>query len=144
MRSPRWIWNEFLLHPDGHAEGLQIPFRDCHLNPRKPRLFAGLDTSDNILIFIKTTRFNSSKKLKDEVARKLKGDPRAVAMLPNDDLAGPLFPAVFSLNMLLGTPDGQSYSEGQIKGMLAEAGIRKIRRLTLQTPNDSGIIMGIK
>ena len=64
--------------------------------------------------------------------------------LLNDDLAGPLFPAIFSLNMLLGTPHGQSYSEGQIKEMLAGAGIREIRRLALQTPNDSGIIQGIR
>ncbi|MBI5582979.1 MAG: SAM-dependent methyltransferase [Deltaproteobacteria bacterium] len=62
--------------------------------------------------------------------------------LLNDNLDGPLFPALFSLNMLVNTETGQSYSEGQIKDMLARAGARDIRRLPVQTPNDSGIIQG--
>jgi predicted O-methyltransferase YrrM len=55
----------------------------------------------------------------------------------------PLFPALFSLNMLLGTKDGQSYSEKQIKKMLADAGVKDMQRIPIQTPNDSGIITGI-
>ncbi|MBI5606348.1 MAG: methyltransferase [Deltaproteobacteria bacterium] len=62
--------------------------------------------------------------------------------LLNNHLDGPLFPALFSLNMLLGTAHGQSYSELQITEMLAKAGIREIHRLPLQTPNDSGVIQG--
>ena len=56
---------------------------------------------------------------------------------------GPLFPALFSLNMLLGTPDGRSYSEEEIMDMLADAGVKKIQRVPLESPNDSGIIQGI-
>ena len=56
---------------------------------------------------------------------------------------GPLFPALFSLNMLLGTRSGQSYSEQQVMDMLARAGISGIRRLPVQTPNDSGLITGV-
>ena len=63
--------------------------------------------------------------------------------LMNDNLDGPLFPAIFSLNMLVNTEKGQSYSEGQIKTMLARAGARDIRRIPVQTPNDSGIIQGV-
>lgn len=62
--------------------------------------------------------------------------------LLNNELDGPLFPALFSLNMLLGTQGGQSYSEQQIKDMLAQTGVKEIQRLPLQTPNDSGIIQG--
>jgi SAM-dependent methyltransferase len=62
--------------------------------------------------------------------------------LLNNDMAGPLFPALFSLNMLLGTDHGQSYSEGQIIEMLRQAGVREIHRLSVQVPNDSGIIQG--
>lgn len=62
--------------------------------------------------------------------------------LLNNHLDGPLFPALFSLNMLLGTAHGQSYSELQITEMLAKAGIREIQRLPLQTPNDSGVLQG--
>ena len=62
--------------------------------------------------------------------------------LLNNTMDGPLQPALFSLNMLVGTPRGQSYSEQQIMDMLARAGAREIRRLPLQTPNDSGVIQG--
>lgn len=61
----------------------------------------------------------------------------------NNDMNGPMFPALFSLNMLLGTQNGQSYSEKQIMDMLAVAGVEKLRRLPIQTPNDSGVIQGI-
>ncbi len=55
---------------------------------------------------------------------------------------GPLFPTLFALNMLLGTESGQAYSEHQIKNLLKQADIKKIRRLPVTTQNDSGIIMG--
>ncbi|MBW2249461.1 MAG: SAM-dependent methyltransferase [Deltaproteobacteria bacterium] len=60
----------------------------------------------------------------------------------NNKMDGPLFPALFSLNMLLGTSDGQSYSEKQITGMLSEAGVNEIRRFPFQGPTESGIITG--
>jgi hypothetical protein len=56
---------------------------------------------------------------------------------------GPLFPAMFSLNMLLGTPKGQTYSERQISDMLSGAGAKEIRRIPFDTPNDSGVIIGV-
>ncbi len=56
---------------------------------------------------------------------------------------GPLFPALFSLNMLLGTDAGQSYSEEQIMRMLESAGLKKIERHPFQGPSASGIITGI-
>jgi hypothetical protein len=60
----------------------------------------------------------------------------------NDSMDGPVFPALFSLNMLLGTAEGQSYSEKQIRNMLARAGANNIDRLPFRGPNDSGIIRG--
>jgi len=60
----------------------------------------------------------------------------------NNSMDGPLFPALFSLNMLLGTDSGQSYSEDQIIEMLSDAGIKDTRRIAVQSPNDSAIIMG--
>jgi hypothetical protein len=56
---------------------------------------------------------------------------------------GPLFPALFSLNMLLGTSSGKSYSEEQIADMLNRAGVKDIRRIPFESPNDSGIMMGV-
>jgi precorrin-6B methylase 2 len=61
----------------------------------------------------------------------------------NNSMDGPLFPALFSLNMLLRTDSGQAYSEQQLMDMLAAAGAKEIQRLPVQTPNDSGIITGI-
>ncbi len=57
---------------------------------------------------------------------------------------GPLFPALFALNMLIGTEQGQAYSEAQLRKMLASSGIANIHRLDVSSPNDAGIMMGLK
>lgn len=62
----------------------------------------------------------------------------------DDDLSGPVFPALFSLNMLLGTKQGQAYSQGEITGMLAAAGASDIHRLALELPNGAGVIVARK
>lgn len=61
----------------------------------------------------------------------------------DDSMDGPLFPALFSLNMLVNTPQGQSYSELQLVEMLKNAGAREINRLPFKGQNDSGIMVGI-
>ena len=60
----------------------------------------------------------------------------------NNSMDGPLFPALFSLNMLLGTEGGQAYSEGQISEMRSRAGAGAVRRIPIESPNDSGIMVG--
>lgn len=62
----------------------------------------------------------------------------------DNDMAGPLQPALFSLNMLAGTEAGRSYSEHQIMDMLAEAGAKDLRRLPFRPPGQTGIIAGTK
>lgn len=64
--------------------------------------------------------------------------------LLRDDHDGPEFPALFSLNMLLGTEGGQSYSEGEVRAMLEGAGLKRVCRLDFAGPNDSGLIAGLK
>lgn len=61
----------------------------------------------------------------------------------DDALDGPEFATLFSLNMLLVTPGGQSYSEGAIRGMMERAGARDIERLDFVGPNDSRVLRGI-
>ena len=61
----------------------------------------------------------------------------------NDTMDGPLFPALFSINMYLGTPDGQSYSETQLSDMLKAHGVKNIKRLSFAGPTQSGILSGI-
>lgn len=62
----------------------------------------------------------------------------------DNTMDGPLFPALFALNMLTGTDKGQAYSEAQIGEMLKKCGISNIRRLNVRAPNDAGIITGAK
>lgn len=61
-----------------------------------------------------------------------------------DSRDAPLFPTLFSLNMLLGTDGGQAYSKGELTEMMTAAGLRDIRRLPFQGPTDSGILRGRK
>jgi hypothetical protein len=59
-----------------------------------------------------------------------------------NDRARPVFPALFSLNMLLGTPSGKAYSESELMVLLQNAGLEKVERLPLDLPNGSGLICG--
>lgn len=80
----------------------------------------------------------------DKTARALK--PGAIIFVHDfilkNSMNGPLFPALFSLNMLLGTDGGQAYSEKQIMDMFAKAGLVDIHRLEVTGTNDSGVIAG--
>lgn len=60
----------------------------------------------------------------------------------NDDKAGPTFPALFSLNMLVCTPEGQSYSEAELVEMMESAGLADVHRLPIELPNGVGIMVG--
>jgi SAM-dependent methyltransferase len=62
----------------------------------------------------------------------------------DDPKDGPLFPALFSLNMLLGTDAGQSYSGAELADMMTEAGLSNVKRLELELPNGTGILSGCK
>ncbi len=58
----------------------------------------------------------------------------------NDTRDGPEFPALFSLNMLVGTQKGRSYTEKEVRQMLENAGVSQLERLDFQGPNNSSII----
>jgi SAM-dependent methyltransferase len=60
----------------------------------------------------------------------------------DNTMDAPIFPAIFSLNMLVNTEAGRSYSEDQIGAMLSKAGVKDIRRLPFRGPNASGIMRG--
>lgn len=62
----------------------------------------------------------------------------------NDDKSGPEFPALFSLNMLLGTNGGQAYSGAELASMLIEAGLTDVERVEIDLPNGAGIVRGRK
>jgi predicted O-methyltransferase YrrM len=60
----------------------------------------------------------------------------------DDNQDSPLFATLFSLNMLINTPQGKSYSEDQIKDMLCKAGLKDVKRIPFRGTNDAGIICG--
>lgn len=62
----------------------------------------------------------------------------------DNDKDGPPFPALFSLNMLLGTETGQAYSEEELAAMMAAAGLSDLQRLELELPNGAGVMSGRK
>ena len=62
----------------------------------------------------------------------------------DDNRTAPLHPALFSLNMLLGTREGQAYAQGELAAMMTEAGLRDVRRLPIALPNGAGIMAGVR
>lgn len=60
----------------------------------------------------------------------------------NNDKAGPLFPALFSINMLLGTPAGRAYSEEELIAILEKNGVVDVKRLDPTAAVTTGIVWG--
>jgi len=59
-----------------------------------------------------------------------------------DDRRGPAPSALFSLNMLVGTADGQAYTWGEVAAMLMDAGAVAVERLQVALPGGCGILIG--
>jgi (2Fe-2S) ferredoxin/predicted O-methyltransferase YrrM len=59
----------------------------------------------------------------------------------NPDKAGPQHAALFSVNMLVGTDAGATYSEAEYAGWMKAAGLSEVRRIELTGP--SGLIVGL-
>ncbi len=64
--------------------------------------------------------------------------------LLHNDRTGPLFPALFSLNMLVGTENGRAYTESEVMEMMAGAGFSDLTRLDYSSPMESGLITAHK
>lgn len=62
----------------------------------------------------------------------------------DDEGCGPLFPAIFSLNMLVVTKKGKSYTESEIKNFLISSGVEEIETLDFEGLSQSRIICGRK
>ncbi|MGA2753594.1 MAG: methyltransferase [Terracidiphilus sp.] len=59
----------------------------------------------------------------------------------NPDKTGPEHAALFSVNMLVGTEGGASYSEGEYTCWMKAAGFAQVRRISLPGPSD--LIVGL-
>jgi len=60
--------------------------------------------------------------------------------IPNEDRTAPPGPVFFALNMLVGTPEGDTFTESEIRGWLEEAGFADIKRIDPPTANSTLII----
>ncbi len=60
--------------------------------------------------------------------------------LINEDRDGPLQPALFALNMLVGTPAGDTYTESEVRAWMTEAGFRTVSRL--DTAVNTNLVIG--
>jgi predicted O-methyltransferase YrrM len=63
-----------------------------------------------------------------------------IDFLMDEDRSGPLSSALFALNMLVGTERGDTYTEAEIRGWMAAAGLGGIRRA--DTPFHSSLMIG--
>lgn len=60
----------------------------------------------------------------------------------DDQGTGPVHPALFSLNMLLQTPGGQAYSQGELAAFMRDAGAENVRVLPLDLPQGCKVLAG--
>lgn len=60
----------------------------------------------------------------------------------NENRDGPYFPVMFSINMMMGPPGGDTYTLKEIKHLLQQVGFRKIK--TVDVGQDSKVIIGEK
>lgn len=62
-------------------------------------------------------------------------------MLENDR-TGPAHPALFGLNMLVGTEGGQAYTWAEVQALMRDAGTASVSRLDVALPMGCGILIG--
>lgn len=62
--------------------------------------------------------------------------------LMNEERDGPLMPALFALNMLVGTPEGDTFTEHEVRSWMTEAGFGAIDRI--ETSFGTSLMVGQK
>ena len=60
------------------------------------------------------------------------------------DRDGPLFPAIFALDMLTHTEEGRTWKAHELMALMREAGFTDVRRLSLELSGGRGILAGVK
>ena len=65
-------------------------------------------------------------------------------LILEENRTAPLFPVLFSLNMLTGTAEGHSYTNRELTLMPQGAGFTDVERLPYTGPTDSGMITAKK
>lgn len=62
--------------------------------------------------------------------------------LMNEARTGPALPALFALNMLVGTAAGDTYTESEVRGWMSGAGLSSLERFDLET--GTNVVIGRK
>lgn len=81
--------------------------------------------------------FENTQMLLEKSFRALKKDGRLLIaeFLRNDQHSGPLLPALFGVNMLVSTENGDTWSFKEFKGWLTDLGFRKVEKLEAPAPS---------
>jgi SAM-dependent methyltransferase len=85
---------------------------------------------------------DDNRRLFSKAARALAPGGQLVVQdfLIGEDRDGPLQPALFALNMLVGTPAGDTYTESEVRDWMSGAGFGGMRRL--DTPFGTNLVIG--
>jgi SAM-dependent methyltransferase len=100
------------------------------------------------LVFMSAIIHSNSPEINKQLFRKafeaLNPDGRLVVLdhIMNDDRTSPAAGAYFSLNMLVGTRDGDTFTETEVRGWMEEAGFKKISKK--KTPFGTDLMIGRK
>ena len=100
------------------------------------------------LVFMSAVIHSNSSEINRQLFRKafeaLNPDGRLVVLdyIMNDDRTSPTVGAYFSLNMLVGTLEGDTYTESEVRGWMEDVGFKKISKTKTQFGTD--LLIGMK
>jgi SAM-dependent methyltransferase len=108
-------------------------------------LTAPLGTGFDIVFMSAVIHSNASddnRLLFQKAAQALNPGGRLVVQdfLMTEERDGPLMPALFALNMLVGTPEGDTYTESEVRTWMSEAGFKGVERT--DTSAGTSLIVG--
>ncbi len=94
------------------------------------------------LVFMSAVIHSNSSEINRQLFRKAfeslnpEGHLVVLDYIMNDDRTSPAVGAYFSLNMLVGTHKGDSYTESEVRGWMEDAGFKKISKMKTQFGTD--------
>ena len=143
LEERKFPLDELHLFASSRSAGATIAFRDerCVVRDVATEGFAGFDL---VLLSQVTHAFGpgENRDLLRRCYRALVPSGRIVIhdFILEEDKTAPKWAALFSLNMLVGTERGASYSESEYAAWLRETGFQDVSRVRL--PGLSGLIVG--
>jgi len=99
----------------------------------------GADRYDLVILghILHTEGDQFSRALLAKAYRALKSGGRVMIaeFIPNDERSGPPQPLVFTLNMLLHSTEGKTFTMAELRSMLTDAGFKAIKALEAPAPS---------